>query len=97
MSETERADSIHPIPSVDEADMRALVEKMGDGTFLARDIYRVHCEMMAEQDREPVSKRMLGGALRKACQRQTTKSVNRVNMRAWVLRARFLGWIDPTA
>jgi hypothetical protein len=84
-----------PLPAATREDMAALVGRLRDGTWPASAVYETYCRMMGEQGRQPVSQGMLGRSMRKACQRSTTKYVDGRNVRAWVIRERFLGWIDP--
>lgn len=84
---------IRKLPEVTRNDVRALVDKVGDGTVSARDLYAVYQEMMSAQGREPVPPRTLGRAMRDAHQRPTIRSVDRKNIRCWVIRKKQLEWL----
>lgn len=87
--------NIGRIPEVTRDDVRALVAKVGDGTFTSAHMYREYFKQMLEQDRPAVTQNALSRALRDACQRPTNKSVDGRTTRCWVVRQKFLEWIDP--
>lgn len=70
--------------------MRALIRLVGDGTVPSADLYRVYCVQMAEQGREPVSKKALGMALDACGQRPRVLTLEGKNVRCRIIREHFM-------
>jgi hypothetical protein len=86
-------ENLERMPTITRADVRALVKDVGDGTFRASDLYERYCEMVKADGRSPVRKEALGVALRAAGQRSKNVVIKSQNIRAWVIRERFLVWL----
>ena len=60
----------------------------GPGTYPSADLYRWYVGMCREDDLEPVTKRMFGGALRQLGYRSVVRRVCGQPVRCWVISNR---------
>lgn len=86
---------VQKVPELTRSDVRALIRSVGDGIVPGRDIYARYVQMMADQEREPVSQKALSLAIRRCGQRPVTRWIDRKSVRCWVVRERFVAWLTP--
>lgn len=84
------SDDVRKLPEIRRPDVRALIRRTGNGTVPSADLYRTYCAQMAEQGREPVSKKALGMALAACGQRPIVLQVEGKNVRCRVIREHFM-------
>jgi hypothetical protein len=83
-------DDVRKLPEIRRPDVRALLRRVGDGTVSSADLYRAYRALMAEQDREPVSKKALGMALEACGQRARVIAREGKNVRCRIVREHFM-------
>jgi len=87
--------SVRQAPSgIRRPDVRAVIRAVTpSGTSAVvpvAELYRVYCEQMAAQDREPVSAHAFGLAMSRCGQRQVHRGIDGRNVRCRVIHERFM-------
>jgi hypothetical protein len=77
-------------PDITRPDVRALIRAVPADIVPVAELYRVYCEQMAAQDREPVSKKALGSALEQCGQRATVRAIEGKVTRCRIIREKFM-------
>lgn len=84
------SDDVRRVPEIRHSDVRALLLRAGDGTVPSADLYRIYCDQMSDQGRDPVTKKALGVALNDCGQRVKIVRLDGRNVRCRVIREKFM-------
>lgn len=74
-----------PTPYVEEADLENLAADLGAGWHTAASLYRWYVGLMTEFEREPVSQKMFGLALREARWNSSVRRMDGRPTRGWMV------------
>lgn len=74
-----------PVPYILETDLLDVAADLGAGVHTAADVYRMHETILAQAKRLPISKRSFGLALAEAGWVSSTKVIDDVRTRCWMI------------